>query len=234
MNTKNSLILFAAIAIINVSILVASFAQELTLEEALDCPNVVWLYGGDAPWMAIRSPSHDGIDAARSGLIIDDQTSAIGTYFVGPGKLSFWWKVSSEMNADILRFYLNGYLIDAISGNLDWTYKELQLPAGLNIVVWEYSKDGTLSEGLDAGFLDEVKFIPDNPQPAQPKLEISSTGSAIILSWQSQSTRFILEETDDLAAGWRRSNISIATNQNMAIAIVTNLSEKKFFRLKSE
>lgn len=208
---------------------VSSFAQELTLAEALDCPGVIWAYGGNMPWIPIRSPSHDGVDAARSGMISDDESSAIGTYFIGPGTLSFWWKVSSEMNADCLWFFVNGNTIDVITGNRDWTYKEVRLPAGTNIVVWEYIKDDTVSEGLDAGFLDEVKFIPDY---VQPKLEISRLGSSVLLSWQLQPAPFYLEETDDLSDNWQKSTIPVITNQNTAIAVVTNLTSKKFFRLK--
>ena len=38
----------------------------------------------------------------------------------GPGTLSFWWKVSSELDSDRLRFYLDGTEQWRISGETDW------------------------------------------------------------------------------------------------------------------
>ncbi|MCX7871681.1 MAG: hypothetical protein N2487_00175 [Verrucomicrobiae bacterium] len=233
MNNKNlsKIVLSLILACLIVE---TTFAQDLTLGEALDYSNVTWLYGGDAPWIAVRSPAHDGVDAAQTGKIYDEESSAIGAYFTGPGKLSFWWKVSSEFNADLLWFFVNGEAIDVISGYTDWKYVEVRLSDGLNMVVWEYTKDETLSEGLDAGWLDEVKFTPDNPQPSQPRLNISYFNFAVVLSWELPQKVFLLEETDNMGATWQKSSIPMATNNNIVVAVVTNLVSKKFFRLKSD
>ncbi|MGC8830210.1 MAG: hypothetical protein ACP5K7_07930 [Verrucomicrobiia bacterium] len=210
------------------------FAQNLTLGEALDNTNVIWITAYDADWFPVTSPSHDGVDAAQSGMIDDDQSTAIGAYFIGPGKLSFWWKVSSEYNADLFVFYINGESVDVISGETGWLRKEVNLPAGTNLVFWEYSKDFVLAEGLDAAWLDEVVFVPDKIEP--PHLNIEKYNSGIKLFWNLQNTGFILEETDNLSNRvWSPVPINPITNLNNSVyVIIENLTaQKKFYRLKS-
>lgn len=208
------------------------FSQTLTLGDALDNTNVEWITAYDADWFPVRSPSHDGIDAGQSGTIDDDQSSAIGALFIGPGKLSFWWRVSSEPNADFLSLFINGEMIDAISGETGWLHKEVLLPAGTNLVFWEYSKDFVLAEGLDAGWLDEVAFIPDVVKP--PILNIEKVNSNVRLSWKNEGKSFTIEETDNLVNGvWNRVSLQLNTNQNIIYAVIGDLSgQKKFYRLK--
>ncbi|MGC8743070.1 MAG: hypothetical protein ACP5T0_04235 [Verrucomicrobiia bacterium] len=209
------------------------FAQTLTLGEALDNTNVEWITAYDADWLPVTSPSHDGVDAAQSGQIDDEQSAAIGAFFVGPGKLSFWWRVSSEYNADLLTFYINGEAVDVISGETGWLYKEVRLPAGTNLVFWEYSKDFVLAEGLDAAWLDQVVFTPDKIEP--PRLNIEKIGSGVKLFWNVQNTGFILEETENLLSNiWNAVSSTPITNQNNVIYIIENpVFQKKFYRLKS-
>lgn len=208
-------------------------AQQLTLGEALDNTNVEWIIGYDADWFPITSPSYDGIDAARSGVIDDEQTSAIGASFIGPGTLSFWWKVSSEFNADIYVFFVNGELIDWISGETGWLHKEARLSAKTNFVSWEYSKDFVLSEGDDAAYLDQVIFTPDKIEP--PVLKIEKDNDSVKIFWKKGTTIFTLQETDKLNSSlWNAVPSILTTNQDIVCAVITNLFNKKFYRLKSE
>ncbi|MEI9962030.1 MAG: hypothetical protein WDM76_13135 [Limisphaerales bacterium] len=79
------------------------------------------------------------------------------------GQLSFQWLVSSEAGWDYLTFYINGVQQDAISGEADWNQENYTVHAG-DTLRWEYSKDGGDSDGMDAGFLDQVSYIPNNSQ----------------------------------------------------------------------
>ncbi|HON07510.1 MAG TPA: hypothetical protein PLW02_05345 [Verrucomicrobiota bacterium] len=208
-------------------------AQQLTIGEALDNTNVDWIFGYDADWFPITNPSYDGVDAARSGVIDDEQASAVGAYFVGPGTLSFWWKVSSEFNADLYAFFINGEVIDVISGETDWLYKEVRLPAETNLVIWQYSKDFVLSEGDDAAYLDQVIFTPDKVEP--PALNIEKNNGSVKLLWKNGNTNFKLEETDDLNSNqWNLNSSCLITNQDIVYVVITNLISKKFYRLKLE
>jgi hypothetical protein len=56
---------------------------------------VLWITGGDANWSGQTVTTHDGMDAAQSGIVADSQETWMQTTVTGPGTLSFWWKVDS-------------------------------------------------------------------------------------------------------------------------------------------
>jgi len=140
----------------------ANFSIIPTLADALDTTGLTWTNTGNLPWFYQTTTTKDGVDAAQSGAISDNQSSSIGTTLVGPGTMTFWWKVSSESGYDYLRFYLNGVeqtgSLAKISGTVDWTQKTVSIPAGTNTVTWTYSKDGNVSSGSDAAWLDMVQY----------------------------------------------------------------------------
>ena len=110
-------------------------ATAQTLGEALNAPHLTWTTGGNANWFSQTDVTHDGVAAARSGLITHSQQTWVETIITGPGLLSFWWKVSSE-DYDYLRFAINGILQDEISGEGDWQQQTYDLPAGTHTLRW--------------------------------------------------------------------------------------------------
>ena len=77
----------------------------------------------------------------------------MSTTMTGPGTLTFQWKVSSELDFDLLSFYLDGVELaaaPAISGEVDWTLMSVAIPAGAHTVTWTYAKDGSTFAGTDA------------------------------------------------------------------------------------
>jgi hypothetical protein len=128
--------------------------------EALDNTEFAWIRGGDNVWFAQSSASVDGGNAARSGTIGHSQSSYIETSITGPGTLSFYWKVSSESGFDYLRFLFDGVeQTGAISGESGWMQKVYTIASGVHTLRWAYDKDGSVSRGSDAGWLDSVTFI---------------------------------------------------------------------------
>ncbi len=75
------------------------------------------------------------------------------------GILSFLWKVSSEKDWDYLKFYIDGVLIDKISGIVDWEQKEYVLTVGQHIIKFAYSKDYSGEYGEDTGWVEEIKIL---------------------------------------------------------------------------
>ena len=133
----------------------------LTLADAVDNPGVALTTTGDLPWTAQTGVTHDGVDAARSGAIGDNQTSSLDTTVTGPATLSFWWKVDSELNFDFLTVTVDGAApFPGISGNVDWQQKTLALPAGAHTIHWAYTKDGSVSAGQNAAWLDQMTIAP--------------------------------------------------------------------------
>jgi subtilisin family serine protease len=135
------------------------------LADSLDATSLVWTTGGTRGWFGQWLSTSDGFDAARCGNIWDNQSSWVQTTVLGPGRLSFYWRVSSEADMDYLRFMVDGVQEAYLSGEIDWNQMTLDLPAGTHTLRWTYSKDGGGSSGEDKGWLDQVSFIRDARGP---------------------------------------------------------------------
>ena len=118
--------------------------------------------------------SHDGISAAQSWPITDGQQSEMHVTVTGPGLLTFWWKVSSQTNADYLEFWLDQVRTRSISGEVDWTQASMSLSAGQHLLSWRYVKDASLSSGADHGWVDQVSYV------AQPQIVAQPSSSQIV------------------------------------------------------
>src|SRR5439155_16348623 len=130
--------------------------QAVSLGVALDNTNLIWVTGADYPWYSATDVTYDGVDAAASGnQYIADSTSWLQTSVVGPGTLSFWWKVNTDPSVD-LEFYIAGALQDQINGSDDWSYRTYAIPAGTNVLQWQFVKVGSVNSGTDRGWLDQV------------------------------------------------------------------------------
>jgi hypothetical protein len=73
--------------------------------------------------------------------------------------LSFLWKVDSEENYDFLDFEVDEELQQRISGSTGWQRVEKILYGGSHFVSWSYEKDGVISSGADAGWLDKIENL---------------------------------------------------------------------------
>jgi hypothetical protein len=91
----------------------------------------------------------------------DSQESSLQTTVLGPGRLTFWWKVSSEVYYVWLEFYINDVLQPGrISGEVDWRRRVVYIPAGSQTLRWRYIKDINKADGADAAWVDQVTFEP--------------------------------------------------------------------------
>ena len=75
------------------------FVQDLpgiNLNQSLDNIRLAFTTGGDNVWTGQTDISYYGGSSAKSGSINNGQSSWLQTTLVGPGTLSFYWKVSSE------------------------------------------------------------------------------------------------------------------------------------------
>ncbi|MEC7903931.1 MAG: trypsin-like serine protease, partial [Verrucomicrobiota bacterium] len=136
-----------------------SLWQTTQLNEALDQASLVFSTDeGDQPWSGQTTWTYDQVDAAQSGVIADGQSSILSSVLQGPGILTFYWKVSSEMEYDHLECWVDGTLEGQISGEVDWHEFKIALPDGDHTIQWVYRKDETVSEGEDAGWVDQIQF----------------------------------------------------------------------------
>lgn len=129
------------------------------LAEATESPRSL-ASSGDATWFRQTSITFDSEDAAQSGDVIDDQNSDMSLELEGPARLRFYWQVSSEIDFDFLNLLLDNQLITRIDGEQDWTLMTLEIPEGSHTVTWSYTKDGSVTNGDDAGWVDLIDLVP--------------------------------------------------------------------------
>lgn len=158
-----------AISVDGVSVPVAGLsgmaAQPLpSLAEALDAETFEWRTGEASPWLAQTRQTHDGIDAAQSGLLIGSGESWLETTVTGPGVIRYWWSVSTLRNWYYLSFRIDGQLMTNGTGEMDWRRHAFYVPAGPHTLRWDYVRDDEETGGTDAAWLDEVVFTPGPPE----------------------------------------------------------------------
>ncbi len=163
-----------------------------TIGGTVDNTALTWTTGGNANWFGQTAVSFFGGDAVQSGLISDNQTSWVETTVTGPRTLTFYWKVSSELGWDFLRFYVGGVEQSGrISGAVDWIQKTYSIASGSHTLRWAYTKDGSVNSGSDAGWLDQVILtaVTDTTPPTVPgSLSASAVSSSQInTSWTASA-----------------------------------------------
>jgi alpha-tubulin suppressor-like RCC1 family protein len=162
---------------------VANLTVVLPVGPALNAANLSWATLGDGLWFGESGVTHDRSQAAQSGAIGDNQQCSIQTKITGPGKVDFWWKVSSEQWFDYLNLYVDNVKITGISGEVDWQEQSIAIGAGTHTLTWNYEKDASGSEGLDAGWVDQVLFSPTPPViTGQPVSQTLMAGGTVSLN----------------------------------------------------
>jgi M6 family metalloprotease-like protein len=130
----------------------------MTLAEALDNASLDFQSSGDADWTGMSDAGAVDGDMALSGAIGNDQKSELQVSVVGPGTLSFAWKVSSETGYDYLKLEMDSELVQEISGEANWAQVDVTIPDGVHAIEWSYEKDYMISEGEDRAYVDNVTF----------------------------------------------------------------------------
>lgn len=146
------------ISVNNLSDIAGSISDEVTL-----------FSGGSSGASRWTVNSIEGIESVTTG---DLQDSIFIARVEGEGVLTFDWSVSSEENTDLeetdpdfepydaLYLFVNGILIDFISGEVDFTEYSIDLADGTNVINWTYSKDENAADGQDKGFIRNLVFTP--------------------------------------------------------------------------
>ena len=169
------------------------------LSDAGDATQYSWTTGGDQDWFPQSAETYDGIDAAQSGTIADDEISDMEITLVGPGTLEFQWKVDSEEFGDYLSVeVLGGGDYDDISGDLDWISSSVTIPPGTQTVRFRYEKDSSLSEGADAGWVDRVCFFADSNMEDPVIQRLSVSPNPVDISNGFVEVTVTIEVSDDL------------------------------------
>jgi hypothetical protein len=145
----------------------------ISLNQALDNDYLAFTAGGHASWSGQTAVSFYGGSSAQSGALGGSQSVWLQTTVVGPGTLSFYWKVSSEAIYDIFEVFVDDVLQPGtISGEVDWQRLNISIPAGSHIIKWIYSKDAFVGMGSDCGWVDKVSFTSSRKGSMMPALKL--------------------------------------------------------------
>jgi len=223
------------------------FRPPLSLAQAVETCGAAWTSGGNAnstKWEAQTVVTHDGIDAAESGIITHGQESWMATTVGGVTNVSFWWKVSSEGSVksnfwyDVLSFHIDdtNTFVDRISGEIDWTNRSFQVPSGTHTLYWRYAKDSDGTAGQDKGWVDQITFKPPLTNAAPP----FSLSSPTILTNRNVQLTLLMDEdcscrilysTNLSSSNWITLTNVPATNANKQLTDLTATnSPQRFYR----
>nr|MDO8116420.1 right-handed parallel beta-helix repeat-containing protein [Candidatus Sigynarchaeota archaeon] len=161
-----------------------------TFNDVVDTSDLAFTHGGNATWFQQTVTTHDDVDAVQSGDIYDEEISWFETTIQGPGTIRFYWAVSSEDDYDFLTFYIDDVVIYSISGDVNWVLVEYDVTSTTTVVVrWEYSKDESVDDGQDCGWVDMIEWsyggaLPSVPSAPQNLAAVTGNGS-VSLSWSA-------------------------------------------------
>jgi Pro-kumamolisin, activation domain/Divergent InlB B-repeat domain len=189
----------------------------------------------DFEWIVQTNVVDVGQYAARSGVITNSQSSSLilsNNFVAGTG--SFDFKVSSEPAFDILSFSVDGVVLAQWSGEIGWANYSFPLTAGWHKLEWTYSKDATISMGLDAAFLDDVELpiavAPSSATPAQIQLQ-QQTGGGLFMNLSGQSgQQYVVQVSTDLVH-WQNVSTNIAYGGFIRIPLPSDgTNQAQFYR----
>lgn len=140
----------------NTASFIFAIQDPVSLNEGLGCSNLTFTNDG---WYGTREA--DGTTSARTLHRGDNSQNTLTTTVVGPGTLTFSWKVSSEDGYDECLFAIGDDFVNELSGpNVNWTTVSHTLGAGEHTLTWFYFKDNSVSVGYDCAWLKNVTWTP--------------------------------------------------------------------------
>jgi len=197
-----------------------------------------WSSSGNLPWLVQTTTVLAGNYSARSGAIGNSQTSSlILTTNFHTGTASFYFKVSSEPDFDIFGFYVDGVQQQSWSGELDWTSFSVPLASGTHTLEWRYTKDPSISDGMDAAFIDDV-LLPISlaiysSTPAHLELQRQSDGSLLLVVQGQTNQQYVIQGATSLSLPIIWQNLSTNTATGGVIQYVdpgTGANALRFYR----
>lgn len=149
-----------------------------------------WTFGGSTNWVVVSNEAHSGTYSAQSGTINhSQQTDLVLTIdILADGEVSFYKKVSSESGWDKLFFYIDNQEKGNWSGNEAWGQVSYPVTTGTHTFKWSYQKDGSVSNGSDCAWVDDIQFPPTNvilSLAPVTDLQANVNGNDVNLTWNA-------------------------------------------------
>lgn len=112
-------------------------------------------------WIITTSEVYAGTYAARSAQSLSNNTRSRMSITVSSNtdaELSYYRKVSSEASYDKFYLLVDNDAKDEASGDVNWTYVSMMIPAGTHTIVFSYEKDYSQAQGSDCAWIDNVSL----------------------------------------------------------------------------
>ena len=112
-------------------------------------------------WQISTNNPYEGSYCMRSGgsgvgNVTSNMTLTVD--YTSDGTLSFFSRTSSEGNWDYGRFYIDGQEMGNWSGETSWEEHTYTILAGSHTFQWRYTKDGSVNQGDDCFYVDNISF----------------------------------------------------------------------------
>lgn len=111
------------------------------------------------PWVVTTYSPHTGSYCASSAQNLSNNSNSRMTATVNlpeEAELSFYYRVSSEESYDKFYLYVDGTTEIEVSGEVQWTYHSMMLPAGSHTILFSYEKDYSMASGSDCAWVDDI------------------------------------------------------------------------------
>jgi hypothetical protein len=172
------------------------------LRDALDYPEGNFQAPGAAPWFSQTAVSHDGVDAAQSGVVGNFGSVSFSAAVTGPAIASWWWRTDCEATNDYLRVRLNSVEKGRISGVAGaWARVEIPIPNGSHTLQFTYQKNGSVNSGADAVWVDELSITPPATAPVVTLTTINANAGFFINQTLTTTQPFAAMTATGLPAG---------------------------------
>ena len=193
---------------------------------ALNTTNLTWTTSGDSSWFVEATNTQDGVSAAQSGSVTNNQSSTLSVTVTGPGTLTFYWSsIANDPNFGFdYEFDIDGNYADDIYGDTPW-YQEFNpqdglpyaIPAGQHTLTWTTHAYGD-TDPTQAGFLDQVRFVVNNA----PVITLNPFNQT---NYPGYNVALLAAATSNVAITWqwfRAGSASPIPNATNALFIPTN------------
>jgi len=130
-------------------------------------------------WATSNAQAHTGTYSARSAAIGNNSSTTIQLTrtLSAAGSISYWLFQSSNSTGtgDKTTFYIDGVAKSSVTGLVNaWVQYSFPVTSGSHTFTWTYSKDGSLTSGFDAGFIDDVAVSNDVTSAAATAVAITT------------------------------------------------------------
>lgn len=169
-----------------------------------------WTLASDINWYIVQDEVYEGTYSAKSGAIGESSTTSLKLQIevLADGELSFYKKVSTEADYDLLSFRIDNVVVGEWSGAHDWAKTTFEITQGTHVIEWRYAKDYAVSGGSDCCWIDMISFPPVksvNVLNAVENIKAEVAGQKVTLTWDA------LSGADEYII--RRDGVEIATQE---------------------